>query len=98
VIPTVPAVGVPLAVTLLVVGYLLVRFAGSVTAETVPQVSTSDRRASVLGRLPYSPFAETGRVARAGGDRPSGRALVAYWLLGGVLLVAGVVLAVGSLL
>jgi len=99
VIPTVPAVGVPLATTLLVVGYLLVRFAGSVGAETVPEVAGGDgRRKSVLGKLPYSPFARRGRVARAGDDHPRPRVVVAYWLLGGVMLGGGVVLAVGSLL
>jgi hypothetical protein len=95
VIPEAPAVRVPLALTLLVVGYLLVRFAGSVAAEAVPAGSDTG---TDLGRLPYSPFAGSGDLARAGPDLPDGRTLVVYWLLGGAMIVGGCLLAVSSLL
>lgn len=95
-IPAAPEVRVPLAVTLLVVGYLLVRFAGSVAADAVPAGADTD--GADLGRLPYSPFAEGGRLARAGSDLPDGRTLVVYWLLGGAMIIGGTLLAVTSLL
>ncbi len=94
-LPEAPEVHVPVALTLLVVGYLLVRFAGSVAAETVP--ARTDTGGPDLGRLPYSPFAGEGRLARAGPDLPDGRTLVVYWLLGGAMIVGGGLLAVSSL-
>lgn len=95
VLPEAPEVRVPMALTLVAVGYLLVRFAGSVAAETIP--ARTDAGGPALGRLPYSPFAGEGRLASARPDLPDGRTLVVYWLLGGAMILGGGLLAVSSL-
>ncbi len=81
-------VQVPVAATLVVVGVLLLRFAGSATP-------TGAAGGNALARLPFSPFA--GRPAETTADHPAPGTVVAYWLLGSAMLLGGVAVAVAGL-
>lgn len=85
-------VQVPVAVTLVVVGLLLLRFARS-AATSSGTTSAED----VFTRLPFSPFSGRPSVD-ATADRPAPGTVVAYWLLGSAMLLGGVAVAVAGVL